>query len=154
VKRRPRDIGTAAETAVVRVARAHGFRYADRYALHGAHDQGDVVLCEGVIVEVKGGEAARDASDAQIEAWLDQTEKERINARADVALLVVQRRGVGIARAQSWAAWWRLGWLARLAGQVESFAPGPHVAVRCTLADALTILRAAGYGRPLDDDRP
>jgi hypothetical protein len=149
---RPRDIGTRAETAVVRAARAHGFPYADRIAGHGRDDVGDVRLCEGVVVEIKGGDAARGAADGLISRWLDETERERVNAGAAVGLLVVQRAGVGPVNADRWWAWWRLGWITRLSGQVEGFAPGPHVAVRCTFGEALTILRAAGYGRPLAHD--
>ena len=35
---RPKAIGTAAETAVVRYLAAHGFPAAERRALHGARD--------------------------------------------------------------------------------------------------------------------
>lgn len=144
---RPKAIGTAAETAVVRAARRLGFPGADRLALTGAMDRGDVGLCPGVIVEVKGGEAARSASDLDINRWLDETERERHNAGADIAFLVVQRRGVGAPNAHRWWAWWRLGWL-----------PGPALGnpatdrtpVRMQLGDALVLLRAAGYGDPLE----
>lgn len=37
---RPKAIGTAAETAVVRYLAAHGFPAAERRALHGATDHG------------------------------------------------------------------------------------------------------------------
>ena len=39
---RPKAIGTAAETAVVRYLAAHGFPAAERRALHGATDLGDI----------------------------------------------------------------------------------------------------------------
>ena len=38
---RPKAIGTAAETAVVRYLAAHGFPAAERRALHGATDLGE-----------------------------------------------------------------------------------------------------------------
>lgn len=147
---RPKQIGTAAETAVVRAARTRGFPMADRLTLTGAHDRGDIGLCPGVVVEVKGGEAAKTASDGQIDAWLDETETERHHAGAAHAFLVVQRRGVGAPNAHRWWAWWRLGWI-----------PGPelgnpatdHTPVRMTLDHALQLLRAAGYGDPLDTTR-
>jgi hypothetical protein len=63
---RPRAIGTYAETAVVRTARTNGFEYADRYALHGALDVGDIGLCPGVIIEVKGGDMAKHATDLDV----------------------------------------------------------------------------------------
>jgi hypothetical protein len=52
---RSKNIGTAAETAVVKAARAYGFPGAERRALHGSTDLGDILLCPGVIVEVKAG---------------------------------------------------------------------------------------------------
>lgn len=148
--RRPRDIGTAAETAVVRTARAVGFPWADRNALHGTHDIGDVTLCPGVIVEVKGGEMARNASGSTVEGWLVQTEAERVHARADVGLLVVQARGVSGARAHLWSAWWRLAWVHALSGSQAPPGAG-HIRVRMTYGDALVLLQSAGYGTPLGE---
>lgn len=139
---RPKNIGTAAETAVVRAARRLGFPNADRLTLTGAHDRGDVGLCPGVIVEVKGGDAARDASDALIESWLRETQREIDNARAAHGFLVVQRRGVGATNAHRWWAWWRLAWIA---GYGDDATP-----VRMQLGDALHLLRTAGYGEPPD----
>lgn len=141
-------IGTYAETAVVRTAILRGFPFADRHALHGSRDTGDVGLCPGVVVEVKGGEAARSCSDLDVQNWLDQTHRERDNANAAVAFLVVQRRGVGAANAARWFAYWRLGWIADLS-YCQTFA-ARHVVVRMTLGDALDLLRAAGYGDPVE----
>lgn len=112
--RRPKDIGTAAETAVVRAARCLGFPGADRLTLTGNKDRGDIGLCPGVILEVKGGEQARGASEVDIDRWLNETNTERRHAHADIALLVVQRRGVGAPNAHRWWAYWRLGWLEQL----------------------------------------
>lgn len=182
---RPKNIGTAAETAVVRTARTHGFPHADRLTLTGALDRGDVGLCPGVILEIKGGEAARSASDHMITKWLNETDRERTNAGADIAFLVVQRRGVGAPNAHRWWAYWRLTWLEQLrtpeprcraCGCTETRAcftgrawraPDTHTApccticdptdtthltvVRTTLGDALHLVRAAGYGAPLEE---
>lgn len=151
---RPKQIGTATETAVVRAARRLGFPHAERVVLHGSTDQGDVRLTPGltagVIVEVKGGNRARDASDAQVWAWLLETERERVNARADVALLVTQRRGVGAPNADRWWAHFRMGDLARLREYPVGFNLADDAPVRMTLASALAQLRAAGYGHPLE----
>lgn len=147
---RPKAIGTAAETAVVRAARRLGFPHAERVVLHGNLDQGDVRLTPGltagVVVEVKGGNAARDASDLQILAWLDETETERRNARADVAFLVTQRRGVGPARAEHWWAHLHVRQLLDLRGVTLPVVPADDAVVRMTLAGALAQLRASGYG--------
>lgn len=148
---RPKQIGTAAETAVARAARARGFPGADRLTLTGAHDRGDVALCPGVVVEVKGGEAAKTASDTLIDSWLVETERERQHAGADVAFLVTQRRSVAAPNAHRWWAWWRLGELDALRfgafGDLTDFTP-----VRMQLDHALVLLRHAGYGTPLERD--
>lgn len=143
---RSKDIGTRAETAVVRYATAHGFPHADRLTMRGPMDRGDVGLCPGVIVEVKGGDAARNITDLNVERWLDDTYREREHAGAAVAFLVVQRAGVGALNAGRWHAYWRLGWLAELAGQPWSV--DPHVPVRMLLHHALTLVRLSGYGTP------
>jgi hypothetical protein len=148
---RSKAIGTAAETAVVRAARARGFPWADRYALHGRNDIGDVFLCPGVIVEIKGGDWARKASDALIEDWLAETERERINAQAPVGFLVVQRAAVGAANAQRWSAWWLLRNLMELVPHM-GIPPALHeLPVRLSLETSLLMLRSAGYGTPLDE---
>jgi hypothetical protein len=155
VTRRPRDIGTVAETAVTRAAQRAGFPQADRRALRGALDGADILLCPGVIIEVKGGEMARDASDLLVESWLSTLAVKRDRLHA-VGFLVTQRRHVGILHAERWWAWWRLGWVAELADD-GTLPRGPGVSrmgdvvVRCTLGDALTLLRASGYGDPLDE---
>lgn len=149
--RRPRQIGTAAETAVVRYARASGFAGADRSALHGARDIGDVLLCPGVVVEVKGGDAARTATDAAVLLWLAQTANERHNAGAEHAFLVVQRKGVGPANAGRWWTFWRLSWLLDLTGGGHTLNhqhPALDSVVRLQLGATLDLLRTHGYGDP------
>ncbi|NMF29611.1 hypothetical protein [Cellulosimicrobium aquatile] len=146
---RPKNIGTAAETAVVRTARTRGFPHADRLTLTGNKDRGDIGLCPGVILEIKGGEKARAASDLDIERWLAETNREAVHAAADVAFLVTQRRGVGYPNAHRWWAWWRLDWLDSLRDLDPKHVHfGP---VRMLLDDALTLIRTAGYGQPLTD---
>jgi hypothetical protein len=151
---RPKNIGTAAETAVVRAARTRGFPHADRLTLTGNKDRGDIGLAPGVILEIKGGEKARAASDLDIERWLNETELERAHAGADVAFLVTQRRGVGAPNAHRWWAWWRLGWLVALVADVPTDTVPIHrnLVVRMLLDDALTITRTAGYGQPTDQE--
>lgn len=147
--------GTAVETAVTRFANSYGFPLAERRALSGSSDRGDVLLCPGVILECKGGAAAELASEALIRAWMDETEKERQNARADIGILVVKRRGVGHSRAHQWSAFvplWALHWLLNCSfGLLPPQYDGPdaYVPVRMTLEGALTVLRAHGYGEAL-----
>lgn len=138
--RRPRDIGTAAESATVRYLQANGFENAERRALRGALDAGDVTGCPGLAISVKGGAMAKTASDRLITAWLAELERQRVNAAATVGVLVQQRPGVGPPNAGRWWAW--LPWGSLCCGLVD----GPPV--RMHLADAVTLLRAAGYGDP------
>lgn len=148
---RPKQIGTAAETAVVRAARAHGFGLADRLTLTGALDRGDIGLCPGVILEVKGGQAAKTASDGQIEKWLAETERERVNASAQVAVLVTVRPGIGAPNAHRWWAHMTTTTLFDLIGGSRRNwgIRHPEATIRMTLAEALNLIRHAGYGDPL-----
>jgi hypothetical protein len=144
---RPKQIGTHAETAVVRYARTFGFGQAERRALAGSADLGDVLLCPGVVIEVKAGKAAETASDALISDWLAETEKERRNAGAAHGLLVTKRKAYGPTRAGLWWAHWHLADLPLPIGLWhDRLAPIP---VRMQLVDALSLLRAHGYGDPL-----
>ena len=97
-----KDIGTWAETKVKRYLNDHGFPEAERRALHGSSDVGDILVCPGIIAEVKGGHAAEDASDYQLRKWCAETETERLNADAHHAFLVVKRKGCGPAKIGGW----------------------------------------------------
>lgn len=158
---RPKQIGTACETAVVNYLRPNGFPFAERIALHGALDEADVQACPGVTLEVKGGKAAESASDATIAVWLAQAEAERVNRGADVTPLVCKRAGKGAANAGAWWAWLpgsAFLYLARLSIGVDVIGgPNYHTrtfrhlpAVRVTLAELVTLLRRAGYGDPTE----
>lgn len=147
---RPRNIGTHAETAVARVLQSGGWPHAERRALRGTHDCGDITGTPGICWEVKGGEAARNASDGQIVLWLADTERERVNARANFGVLVVQRRGVGAGNAGRWWAVMRAHEVARLIHGIHDVKPNP--VVRLHLTDVMELLRSAGYGEPLDRD--
>ena len=145
--RRPKDVGTAAETAVVRYARANGFPGADRLALSGVRDRGDVRLTTGltagVVVEVKGGKAAENASPARISEWLGEVARAKDNAGAQVAFLVTKRRGVGPANAGGWYAHFDSGEFLTVAGaDVPPEGVGP---VTMSLASALALLRGTGW---------
>ena len=143
--------GTAAETAVVRALRTLGFPAAERRALHGTADLGDITGTPGICWEVKGGDKARTAGDALISKWLAETERERAAADADIGVLVVQRAGVGPARAHLWWAYTTSAVTARLvAAPTRLVLPDavPVVPVRLTLADLARLLVWAGYGVP------
>lgn len=156
MKTRPKDIGTRFTTDVIRYLHTDGFGQAELRNQAGEHDKGDIVGMVSVVVECKGGKAAEDASDRQISAWLDETERERANARADVALLVTKRRAIGATRAHMWWAHMTLGTLLDLAGKPTSEIDPDVMAIptRLHLGDAIHLLRAAGYGDPVVLRRP
>lgn len=148
--------GTACESAVVAVARPLGFPLAERLALAGAQDLGDIRLAPYVHLEVKGGKAAEQASDAQIEAWMLETERELANAGALAGALVTKRKGVGAANAHRWWAYVRASWLAQwraypaeLTAEIQA---GRDHTIRMTLDSLLAQLRSSGYGDPLPAD--
>lgn len=101
---RPKNIGTAAETAVVRYLRENGFPDAKRLTLQGASDIGDISLGDGwpITIEVKGGHAAENASDGQVQLWLNEAHREMENAENQLAVLVLKRKGKSAASAGAW----------------------------------------------------
>jgi len=106
-----------------------------------------------VVVQVKGGQAARTASDRLIAGWLAETTMQAQRAHADVGVLVTVRAGVGPDNADRWWAHLWLPDLTRLAAYTANAAP-PEVPVRLTFGDVLAVLRAAGYGDPLRPEGP
>lgn len=150
---RSKVIGTKAESAVVKVARANGFGQADRHVMKGAKDEGDVWLCPGVIVEVKGGEMARTASDNLVDKWMAEVDNETYHAGASVGFLVVQRRGIGEANAQNWWAVIRHSMFLNLVDpelNVQRPLSEDHdPTIRMLLGSMLVLLRAAGWGDEL-----
>ena len=150
--------GVETERAVAKWWRENGFPGADRTvrtgyrtATRAADDMGDLGLCPGVVVQVKSLRPAN-AAERAVPRWLDETESQRRAAGADVALLVVRRDGT--ADVGEWWCWLRYpalvqvgtGGAAALLG-AESRAGIP---VRLAVADVCFLLRAAGYGDPIE----
>ena len=157
---KPKNIGTRGETATMRYAKVNGFPFAERLTLSGAHDRGDVALTPGptVIIEVKSGKAAAQASDNQVKAWLQDTDRECIAAGADHSFLLRKRKGVGEARVKEWHAhMWVCDYLS-LVGLDKDTQPRWYERVRSYDPDAfitlsynsmLRAIRIGGYGEPL-----
>lgn len=144
------ELGTVAEGGVARYLAANGFPHAERRRLRGKRDAGDIVGCIGLVVEVKGGNAAKYATDLVVQRWLAETEIERMNAGADLGVLVLQRKGVAPHDAGRWWAVVPTGTLALvrvppgclLEGSVS---PGGEPC-RLLLQDLVHLLRCSGYG--------
>lgn len=141
---KPKAIGTAAETAVVRWLNANGWPHAERRALHGAYDRGDITGTPGICWEVKGGKAAHTASDAKVLAWMTDLWAAVDRTHSDVGILVMTRSGIGATRA---GAWWAV---------VDSHRvgiAGPRFCLRASLMDIARHLRHRGFGDELKEDR-
>lgn len=82
-----RQKGTAAETAVVNYLKEHGFPYAERRALHGTADKGDITGCGPVVFEVKNHKTL------DLAGWIKELEAETVNADANVGAVVAKKRG-------------------------------------------------------------
>lgn len=79
--------GTRWESAIVDFLRASGVPHAERRALNGSQDRGDIAGIPGVVIEGKNAKAVTLAS------WLDEAEAERINDNATIAAVWHHRRG-------------------------------------------------------------
>lgn len=79
--------GTGAETAIVRFLREEGFPHAERRALNGAKDRGDIAGIPGLVIESKAG--AR----CDLAEWVDEATVEQANDGADYGVVWHKRRG-------------------------------------------------------------
>lgn len=159
---KPKNIGTAGESAVVRWLNANGWPYAERRALKGTLDCGDITGTPLICWEVKAGQAAKTASDGQVALWLEETEKERVNAKADIGILVMARAGIGPANA---GRWWAVLPMLHLSALIQGIPfknstspldrddvqPWLRAPVRLQLAGIAEMLRRAGYGDEISE---
>lgn len=93
---KPKNKGTAAESAVVDLLRATFWPHAERRAMQGGKDVGDTTGHPGLVFEVK------DCKVWSIPAWLRETETERVNAKADIGILVIKMPRIGYPNADRW----------------------------------------------------
>ena len=84
-----RGKGTAFETLIVRYLQSQGWAHAERRALHGTNDKGDITGTGPLVWECNNHKTL------DISNWLKQTEAERQNAGADHGVLVAKRRSYG-----------------------------------------------------------
>lgn len=147
--------GTFTETAGTRYALKHGFPNAERIALHGSKDIGDVRLDVSVFMEVKGGHAAEQASEGQVLRWMQEVDVEKRNGNWAVGFLLTKRAGKGPQNAGAWWTHWWLSDLAALRGydsELLAEIRRHDALVRMTYDSALVQLRAAGFGIPLGSE--
>lgn len=85
-----------------------GFPFAERMALGGAKDKGDVKVCPGIVAEVKN------CATIKLPQWFREVTAEKENAGAKHAFLVVKPAGIGRTRVGEWWAGMMLGDLAEL----------------------------------------
>ena len=88
---RSKQKGTAAETAVVRYLRTHGWPDAHRHTLNGAKDIGDIDLGDPtlppVVIEIKDVKTPSEA------AWLAEVDAEMRNKNAAIGVVWWHRPG-------------------------------------------------------------
>jgi hypothetical protein len=103
--------GTRFESDVVAHLRENGFPHAERRALAGNVDKGDITgLGPRWVIECKAVAAIKLAE------FVDEAECERVNAGADYGVAVVKRRGKGVSRAYAVMEWDKF---VELMGEVE-----------------------------------
>lgn len=82
-----RRTGTAWESTVVGYLRGRGWTYAERRALSGHADRGDVAGVPGVVIEAKATKRV------ELAAFLDQAAVEAGHDGADLGVVWLKRRG-------------------------------------------------------------
>lgn len=80
--------GTAAESAVRDYLHVNGYPYAERLALSGAHDRGDITGVDPrIVIEVKSHK------ELAFGPWLKEANVEAANAGAEIGIVWAKRRG-------------------------------------------------------------
>lgn len=105
--------GTLAETAVADYLR-QTFPTVERRALQGKFDTGDIAGVPGCVIEVKNQRSYK------IHEWMKETETERVNAAANLGVLVIKPVGIGVSRVSDWWAVVSLETITRLIEELES----------------------------------
>lgn len=91
---RNKQKGTSFETLIVRYLADNGFPHAERRALAGVNDLGDITGTPGIVWECKNHKTL------SFSEWLAEAETERVNAGADFGIVIAKRRGRGDAADQ------------------------------------------------------
>jgi hypothetical protein len=105
--------GTLAETAVADYLK-QTFSAVERRTLSGAYDKGDIAGVPNCVIEVKNQRSYK------IHEWMKETETERVNAAANLGVLVIKPNGVGVSNVDKWWAVVSLETITRLIEELES----------------------------------
>ena len=81
--------GTAWESLIVAYLRDQGWKNAERRALGGTQDRGDIAGVPGVVIE------AKNAARIELAAWLDEAKVEAARDGSGVGVAWFKRRGKG-----------------------------------------------------------
>lgn len=82
-----RRLGTLWEVAIVAALRQRHWPHAERRALAGKNDRGDIAGIPGVVIEAKNHKTIT------LAAWMDELAAEVDNDGADLGALWIKRRG-------------------------------------------------------------
>lgn len=91
--------GTLAESAFVKYLIPNGFPFAERRALAGELDKGDITGTPFLTFEIKNHKTYK------FPAWMQEAKEEKQNAGADYCPLIVKPVGKGV---QSVNDWWAI----------------------------------------------
>jgi hypothetical protein len=139
---KPKAIGTAAESAVLKICLPY-FPDAHRLVLAGQQDQGDIRLNRDWIVEVKGGAQTAQVGDKKLAGWVDELYAEIVHAGAANGFLVLQRAGFGKPNADRWWAYISLGCLVGMQTGEHIHSDIFDIMVRVELGQLLTVMLLA-----------
>lgn len=109
----PKNKGTSAESMFASYLRENGWPWAERRALAGSTDKGDISGCPGLVWEVKATSGR-----IRMGEWIQETIDEQANANADHGVLVVKYRGIGERNMDKWIAAMRAPEFRRLASNI------------------------------------
>lgn len=92
---RAKQKGTSAESSLAKFLK-RTFPLAERRALTGKFDQGDIAGTPNLVWEVKNQKKYN------FSQWLKETSVETSNAKADFGFLIVKPNGIGLEKVESW----------------------------------------------------
>lgn len=140
-----RTRGHKAERDLCKWLRPNGYPHAERAVRtgyrtpeHTSPDPGDITGTPGIIWSVK------DCGVERLPVWL--VELDTMTTAGDIGLLVIKRRGH--ANPGQWWCWLQLDQLITLIDGGQD--PGFRFPVRLELGNVVLLLRAAGYGSPVE----